>query len=99
MAFGTGERPERSPAAIVQSVDFPARRRDIVMAAEDSEASPDTINFLKSLPDRSYDSVDEVFRYFAEADARFGMHSRDVHHRGNIGKDTTEPSSGPARHP
>lgn len=99
MAFGTGERPERSPAAILQQVDYPASRNDLVLAAEDAGAPVDTINFLKSLPDREFADADEALRWFAEADARAGMGTRDVHHRGDIGKEMTEPPGEHARHP
>jgi hypothetical protein len=102
MARGIGERPEKSPSYILQQVDYPASREDLVQAAEDGEAPVDTINFLKSLPDRTYRDPDEVLRQFAEADARFGMGSGridEVHHRGNIGKDMTEPPGEPANEP
>lgn len=99
MAFGVGERPERSPGAMLRRVNYPATKQDLVEAAADMEAPPDTINFLNSLPDRTYESADEAMRYFAEADARFGMHGKEVYHRGDIGKEMTEPSSGPAKHP
>jgi len=99
MAFGTGERPERSPAAILQQVDYPASREDLVLAAEDAEAPVDTINFLKSLPDLEFPNADEALRWFAEADARAGMGTSDVHHRGDIGKEMTEPPGGHAHHP
>ncbi|AKU92800.1 DUF2795 domain-containing protein [Vulgatibacter incomptus] len=99
MAFGIGEKPELSPAAILQEVDYPATRETFVLAAEDSGAPVDAINFLKSMPDREYASADEALRYFAEADARFGMWSKDVQHRGDIGKEMIEPPGEHAHHP
>lgn len=100
MAFGVDERPERSPAAILQSIDFPATRDALVLTAEDSDSPVEVINFLKSLPDRLYLSADDCLREFAEADARAGMGpGREVHHRGDIGKEMTEPREGPPRHP
>lgn len=102
MARGIGENPARSPSYILQQVDYPATREDLVRAAEDEDAPVDTINFLKSLPDRQYRDPDEVLRQFAEADARFGFGNRKdaVNHRGNIGKDMTEPpDSDHANHP
>lgn len=101
MARGIGERPANSPAYILQQVDYPATREDLVSAAEDEHADVDTINFLKSLPDRQYRDPDDVLRQFAEADARFGMGNRGAGtHRGNIGKETTEPADqDTANHP
>jgi len=98
MARGVGERPERSPAAILRRVEYPATREDLVQAAADEEAPPETINFLRSLPDRTYQSRDEALRYFAEAEARFGVTGVKLH-RGDLGKETTEPPGGPGRHP
>lgn len=83
---------------MLRRVDYPVRREDLVDAAANEEAPAETINFLKSLPDREYESQEEVLRYFAEAEARFGVMGEKVH-RGDIGKEMTEPSSGPARHP
>ena len=100
MARGIGERPERSASYILQQVDYPASREDLVQAAEDEQAPVDTLNFLRSLPDRQYRDPDDVLRQFAEADARFGMGpGREVHHRGNIGKDMTEPPGEHANEP
>jgi len=100
MARGIGEKPERSPSYILQQVEYPATREDLVEAAEDGEAPVDTINFLKSLPDRVYRDPDDVLRQFAEADARFGMGpGREVAHRGDIGKEMTEPPGQPANEP
>ncbi len=99
MAFGTDERPERSPAAILQMVDYPATRQDFVLAAEDSDAPADTINFLRFMPDREYQSADEALRYFAEADGRIGVGRQDIHHRGDIGKEMTEPTGDHPLHP
>lgn len=99
MAFGVEEPPERSPAAILQAVDYPASREELVLTAEDSGSPVETINFLKSLPDRIYLSADDCLREFAEAVARAGMGTKDVHHRRDLGKEMTEPLEGPARHP
>jgi hypothetical protein len=93
MARGVGERPERSPGAILQSVDYPITRDELAEAAADLGAPVETIQFLKSLPEKEYRSAVEAERDFAEADARFGMGTSDVHHRGDIGKESTEPGS------
>ncbi|HLV61420.1 MAG TPA: DUF2795 domain-containing protein [Fredinandcohnia sp.] len=97
MARGVGERPERSPAAILRRVEYPATREDLVQAAADEEAPPETINFLRSLPDRTYQSQQEALRDFAEAEARFGVVGVKLH-RGDLGKETTEPGEGEVHH-
>jgi hypothetical protein len=99
MAFGIGERTEKSPAAILFTVEYPISRDDLVIAAGEVEADRNVINFLRSLPDRIYTSPTDVQREFAEADARFGMNSDDVRHRGNLGKDAVETGANPTRHP
>ncbi len=100
MARGIGEPPERSPAAILLEVDYPISRDELAQAAADAGAPADAINFLRSLPDREYGSAEDVQREFAEAQARFGLFTDDVRHRGNIGKDAFEHQDpGDTRHP
>ncbi len=99
MAKGMGEPPEQSPAAILFEVEYPISRDDLVTAAAEAGAPVDAINFLRSLPDRIYQSPYEVQREFAEADARFGMFGRDVRHRGNLGRDAMETGAAPTKHP
>lgn len=102
MAFGIGERPGNSAGEIIQRVDYPATKQDLVEAAADEEAPPDTINFFNSLPDRTYSDPDDVRREFAEADARFGMwgaRDEDINHRGDIGREMNEPRGGHISHP
>jgi hypothetical protein len=99
MAYGVGERPEKSPASILFSVEYPISREDLVQAAEEAELDRDGINFLRGLPDRIYTSPIDVERQFAEAGARFGMGTSDVRHRENIGKDAVETGANPTRHP
>ena len=99
MARGVGEPPERSPAAILSQVEYPISRDDLATAAAEAGFELDAINFLRSLPDRMYQSPHEVLREFAEAEARFGMGSRDVRHRGDIGKEAVETGANPTRHP
>ncbi len=94
MAHGMGEPLERSPSAILFTVEYPISRDELVVAAAEAGSPADAINFLRSLPDRVYESPQDVQRQFAEADARFGLFSRDVHHRGDIGKEATEAGSG-----
>jgi hypothetical protein len=101
MARGVGERPERSPAAILFEVDYPISRDELALAASEAGAPADAINFLRSLPDRTYESPEDVQREFSEGEARFAMFGREdeVHHRGDLGKDAVETDDAPTRHP
>ncbi len=99
MARGIGERPERSPAAILGEVEYPISRDDLAEAAAEAGAPADAINFLRSLPDRVYRSPTDVLREFGEGSARFGQFTGEIHHRGDIGKEATEPEGAPTRHP
>ncbi len=99
MARGVGEPPERSPSAILSQVDYPISRDELATAAADAGFDINAINFLKSLPDRIYQSPSEVLREFSEAEARFGMGTRDVRHRDNLGRDAVETGANPTRHP
>jgi hypothetical protein len=99
MARGVGEPPERSPAAILSQVEYPISRDDLANTAAEAGYEVNAINFLRSLPDRVYRSPHDVLREFAEAEARFGMGTREVHHRGDIGKEAVETGANPTRHP
>ncbi len=99
MARGVGERPERSPASVLSAVEYPISRDDLAQAAEESEAPPDAINFLLSLPDRIYTSPNDVLREFGEGSARFGIFTGEVRHRGDLGKEAVETGKAPTQHP
>ncbi len=99
MARGIGEPPERSPSAILSTVEYPISRDDLSQAAAEAGAPEDAINFLRSLPDRIYTSPRDVLREFGEGSARFGLFSTDVRHRGDIGKEAVETGAAPTRHP
>jgi hypothetical protein len=99
MARGVGEPPERSPSALLSQVEYPISRDELAGAAAEAGFERDAINFLRSLPDRIYQSPTEVLREFAEADARFGMGTKDVRHRGDLGKEAVETGANPTRHP
>ena len=98
MARGTGEPLERSPSAVLDQVEYPISRDDLANAAAEAGFERDAINFLKSLPDRIYQSPTDVLREFGEADARFGMGTREVRHRGNLGRDAIETGDDPTHH-
>jgi Protein of unknown function (DUF2795) len=100
MARGIGENPNRSPAAHLQSIEYPATREDIVQTAADNEAPADVINFFKSLPKQRYGSYEEVLRDFAEAERRFGVGNlADGRSREDIGKAAVEAPDAPTHHP
>jgi hypothetical protein len=99
MARGIGERPEKSPAAILSTVDYPVSRDELSLAAAEAGAPEDAINFLRSLPDRIYTSPNDVMREFGEGSARFGLFSTHVRHRGDLGKEALETGGKPTRHP
>ncbi|HYS79941.1 MAG TPA: DUF2795 domain-containing protein [Anaeromyxobacteraceae bacterium] len=99
MARGTGEPRTRSPSALLSQVEYPISRDELAIAAADAELDADAINFVKSLPDRIYQSPSEVLREFAEAEARFGLGTSDVRHRGDLGKEAVETGANPTRHP
>ena len=99
MARGVGEPPERSPSAILSTVEYPISRDELALAAAEAGAPVDAINFLRSLPDRVYTSPSDVFREFGEGSARFGLFSEDVRHRGDLGREAVETGAAPTRHP
>ena len=99
MARGIGERPEASPSGILSTVEYPISRDELAEAAAEADAPRDAINFLRSLPDRIYTSQSDALRESGEGSARFGLFSRDVHHREYIGKQAVETGANPTRHP
>lgn len=106
MAFGIGEDPRRSPVAVLQGLTYPARREHLVAVAEESEATADVINLLKSLPREEYISHEEVLRDLGEAARRFGMSNFPADEDGanrdrrNIARDAVENApEGMTRHP
>ncbi len=99
MARGIGEPPERSPAAILSEVEYPISRDELAEAAAEAGAPADAINFLRSLPARTYTSPRDVLREFGEGSARFGLFTDEVRHRENLGRDAVETGANPTRHP
>ena len=103
MARGIGERPERSPASILSEVEYPTTRDELTIAAAESGAPIEAINYLHALPDRTYQSPTDVMREFGEGSARFGIFtgaaSGDIRHREDIGKEAMETAGVPTRHP
>lgn len=44
----------------LQNVDFPATKQEILSAARDSDADGDVMGALNGLPDKTYNSMDDV---------------------------------------
>lgn len=86
MARGFGEPPERSPSGILSAVEYPISRDELALTAAEAGAPTDAINFLRSLPDRVYQSPADVLREFGEGSARFALFRTDVRHREDLGR-------------
>ncbi|HYD42996.1 MAG TPA: DUF2795 domain-containing protein [Anaeromyxobacter sp.] len=99
MARRNTDPPERTPSSILSEVEYPITRDELSEAIAEAGASIDAINFLRSLPDRIYQSPSEVLREFGEGSARFGLFTDDVRHRGDLGKEAVETGANPTRHP
>ncbi len=101
MAKGMGEAPERSPAGILEMVEYPTTPERLAEVAMEAGSPPEVINFLRALPGAEYASRDDVLRDFAEAGSRFGMGNRPEGgaHRSDIGHEMNEPPGGPTSHP
>ncbi|HTP24741.1 MAG TPA: DUF2795 domain-containing protein [Anaeromyxobacteraceae bacterium] len=99
MARGMGEPLEKSPSALLSQVEYPISRDELATTAAESGFDRDAINFFRSLPDRMYESPTDVLRQFSEAEARFGMGTKNVRHRGDIGKQASDIGPDPTRHP
>jgi len=104
MAKGFGEPPQWSVTSILESVDYPVTREELVESAASDEAPVTVINFLKSLPSAAYATLEDIERDFAEAARRFGMGADRPAwletDRSNIGRDAVEGATGTkTRHP
>src|SRR5262245_56549682 len=103
MAFGVGERPEKSLSTHLEGVEYPAERAELVEAAAEGEAPPEVINFLKCLPRERYENEEMVLRDLAEAARRYGTGGRAPIaglDRRNIGREVVEENEdAPVRHP
>lgn len=105
MAYGVAENPANSITSHLESVDYPATREQLSLAAAENGAPIDIINVLKSLPRDEYESIEHVMRDLAEAARRFatGMLKDDdgvARDRRNIGRDLVESADDAhSRHP
>lgn len=72
---------------LFEGIDYPATRQDLVDFATDGHADPDVLNLVRSLPDHSYGSRDEIWRAWAEAMRRSGGGARNLGEpRDDLGK-------------
>ncbi len=60
MATGIGGHSSADLSRYLEGIRFPARRTDIITLAHQRHADPQMIEQLERLPDREYDSMDEV---------------------------------------
>ncbi len=51
---------ERRVSKALQGLEFPAQKAELVTYAEDRQADPRTLRALRSLPEGTYSSNDEV---------------------------------------
>jgi hypothetical protein len=73
MARGIGEQPNRSVADVISQLSYPAEKQDIIDTALDLSSPAEVINFFQMLPDRTYESREDVMRQFGETATRFGI--------------------------
>lgn len=75
---------------VFEGIDFPATREDLIRYVTDAESDRDVQNLVRSLPDRTYSSRDDVWRSIGEATRMLGGGMRNVGTpRDDIGKQAT----------
>lgn len=75
---------------IFEGLEFPVDREELVRYVTDSEADIETQNLVRSLPDREYQGVDDVWRAMGEATRMLGGGARNLGSpRDDIGKQHT----------
>lgn len=70
-----------------EGIEYPVSRQDLIDLASDSEYDPDTLNLVRSLPDRTFTSRDDIWRSMAEATRVFAGGTGTP--RDDIGKQAT----------
>lgn len=71
---------------LFEGVTFPATHEELVEHVTDAELDTDTLNIVRALPRRTYESMTDVWRAFGEATRVFGLGSRAGRSRDDIGK-------------
>lgn len=84
---------------MLEGITYPASRDRIVSFVSDSALDPDTLNLVRSLPDREYLSHDDVWRAIGEATRRLGLGRSDGQGRDDLGKEATGEEEGEIREP
>lgn len=55
---------------IFEGIEYPVSRADLIEIAADAEYDPDTLNLVRSLPERIFTSRDDIWRSIGEATRR-----------------------------
>lgn len=76
---------------LFEGIDYPATRQELIDFATDGELDADTLNLVRSLPDRDYMNRDDIWRSMAEATRVFAGNSRTGSPRDDIGKGSRHP--------
>lgn len=85
---------------LFEGMEFPATREQLVRYATDAEVDVDQQNVIRSLPDRTYEDGEEVWRAMGEASRKFGIGPRHLGTpRDDIGKQATVKEDGHVRQP
>lgn len=80
---------------VLEGIEYPATREELLGYVIDAEASAETINLFSSLPERTYTSRDDVWRSIGEATRMYGGGARDLGEpRDDIGKQATHTEDG-----
>lgn len=74
---------------LFEGVDYPATKQELVDFASDTAIDADTMNLVRSLPDRTFENRDDVWRGWSEAMRVFGGAGGEP--RDNMGKQKTDP--------
>ncbi len=74
---------------LFEGAEYPASKQDLVDFAIDAAVDADTVNLVRSLPDRSFASRDDIWRAWSEAMRVFGGGGGAP--RDNMGKQATLP--------
>lgn len=84
---------------LFEGIRYPASRERLVSFATDSLIDPDSLNLVRSLPDREYMDANDVWRAIGEATRRFGLWSKEGERRDDMGKEATHTDDGEFLHP
>jgi len=83
---------------LFEGLEFPAGKQELVDYATDVVTDPDTLNLVRSLPDRQYLGPDDIWRSIAEATRVMAGGPNVGTPRDDIGKQGLKTANG-LRHP